>query len=145
MSDDSIRLDKWLWFARFLKTRSLASQLCKSGKLRLNRATVGKSNAQVRAGDVLTFPLGPRIRVVRVVALGVRRGPAGEAQQLYEDLLPAAGWGRPTAVAAAGQARPPRHRPSQRRGRARMIGHAWPADGRAAGLSGSVRPCYGNP
>ncbi len=88
MNDGTIRLDKWLWFARLLKTRGLASRLCKSGKLRLNRATGGKAKAQVRAGDVLTFPLGPRIRVVRIVALGVRRGPAVEAQQLYEDLSP---------------------------------------------------------
>ena len=85
---DSIRLDKWLWYARFFKSRTLAGRLCQSGKLRLNRETVVKAHAQVRPGDVLTFPAGPHVRVVRVAALGTRRGPAAEAATLYEDLAP---------------------------------------------------------
>jgi ribosome-associated heat shock protein Hsp15 len=83
---DSLRLDKWLWFARFLKSRSLASKLCAGGGVRINRRVVDKASAQVRTGDVLTFPLGTRIRVIRINALGSRRGPAAEAQTLYEDL-----------------------------------------------------------
>jgi len=83
---ESLRLDKWLWYARFLKSRSLASKLCAGGRVRINRRPVDKASAQVRMGDVLTFPLGPRIRVVRIAALGSRRGPAAEAQTLYEDL-----------------------------------------------------------
>lgn len=88
MNEPTVRLDRWLWYARFFKSRSLATQLCESGKLRLNRAPVRKSHQIVRAGDVLTFPKGPHIRVIEVVALGTRRGPAAEAQSLYSDLDP---------------------------------------------------------
>ncbi len=82
------RIDKWLWFARFLKSRSLATVLAASGRLRLNGQLVTKAHAQVKAGDVLTFPLGPHIRVIKVLDPGERRGPAPEAQGLYEDLSP---------------------------------------------------------
>lgn len=84
----AIRLDRWLWYARLFKSRTLATQLCGSGKLRLNREPVRKSHQTVRVGDVLTFPKGPYIRVIEVVALGTRRGPAAEAQALYTDLDP---------------------------------------------------------
>jgi ribosome-associated heat shock protein Hsp15 len=84
----SIRIDKWLWFARFLKTRSLATKLCAGNKVRVNSAIIGKSSTPVRIGDVLTFPQADRIRVIRVTAIGTRRGPAPEAQSLYEDLSP---------------------------------------------------------
>ncbi len=66
----------------------MASRLCGSGKLRLNREPVRKSAQTVRVGDVLTFPLGPHIRVIEIVELGSRRGPAPEAQALYADLAP---------------------------------------------------------
>ena len=82
------RLDKWLWFARFVKSRTLATRLCAEGRVRINRAIAGKASAAVRPGDVLTFPLGPHIRVIRVLQPGVRRGPAEEARALYEDLSP---------------------------------------------------------
>jgi ribosome-associated heat shock protein Hsp15 len=82
------RLDKWLWYARFFKSRSLASKFCASGKLRLNETVIKKAHHGVHVGDVLTFPKGPHIRVIRVAALGTRRGPAVEAQTLYEDLDP---------------------------------------------------------
>lgn len=85
---DSRRLDKWLWYARFFESRSLASKFCASGKLRLNETVVKKAHQAVHVGDVLTFPKGPYIRVVRVAALGTRRGPAVEAQTLYDDLNP---------------------------------------------------------
>lgn len=85
-----VRLDKWLWFARFCKTRSLAAKLCEAGVVRCSGTLVGKANHAVRPGDVLTFPLGRHIRVIRVKALGERRGPAPEAQALYEDLAPPA-------------------------------------------------------
>lgn len=87
-ADESLRLDKWLWFARFCKSRSLATAMCRRGQVRVNRAAVRKPNRSVRVGDVITFAQGPRIRVVRIAALGVRRGPAAEAQALYEDLSP---------------------------------------------------------
>ncbi len=83
-----MRADKWLWHARFFRTRSLAAALVKSGRLRLNCEPVRKSAQQVAAGDVLTFPQARRIRVVRITALSSRRGPAAEAALLYEDLTP---------------------------------------------------------
>ena len=83
-----LRLDKWLWFARFVKTRSLATKLIIDGRMRVNGAPTHKAHYAVKVGDVLTFPLGSHIRVIKVVALGSRRGPAPEAQALYEDLDP---------------------------------------------------------
>lgn len=85
---DTIRIDRWLWFARFFKSRSLAAKLCVGNRVRVNRQVVGKSSATIRVGDVLTFPQGRRIRVVKILALGTRRGPASEAATLYEDLTP---------------------------------------------------------
>lgn len=84
----SLRLDKWLWFARFVKSRSLASKLVESCHMRVNGTPTGKAHYAVRVDDVLTFALGPHIRVIKVVALGTRRGPAPEAQMLYSDLDP---------------------------------------------------------
>lgn len=85
---DTLRLDKWLWFSRLCKTRTQATALCRTGRVRVNRTPVRKPNHALRLDDVLTFPLGRRIWVVRVVALGERRGPFCEAQTLYEDLSP---------------------------------------------------------
>jgi ribosome-associated heat shock protein Hsp15 len=84
----TLRVDKWLWFARFFKSRSLATRLCAAGKVRINRVVATKAHQPIRPGDVLTFPQARQIRVIKVVALGVRRGPASEAQRLYEDLAP---------------------------------------------------------
>jgi ribosome-associated heat shock protein Hsp15 len=81
-----LRLDKWLWQARFFKTRALAAQLVGKGRLRINQTVVTKAHYRIRPGDVLTFPQGQVVRVVRVVDLGSRRGPASEAQTLYEDI-----------------------------------------------------------
>ena len=86
MSGDALRMDKWLWQARFFKTRALASQVCLTGRVRVNGVTITKAHFAVRLGQVLTFPQGRRIRVVRVLALGVRRVSAKEAAMLYEDL-----------------------------------------------------------
>jgi len=87
--EPTLRIDKWLWFARLCKSRTQASELCRAGQIRVNRVPVHKPNHALRPGDVLTVPLGRRILVVRVVALGTRRGPFSEAQTLYEDLSPA--------------------------------------------------------
>ena len=84
----ALRIDKWLFFARFFKNRSLAATLCAAGKVRVNRQPIQKAHHAVRVGDVLTFPQGRHIRVIRVAVLGTRRGPAGEARTLYEDLVP---------------------------------------------------------
>ena len=85
----SLRLDRWLWFARFFKTRTLATRTCSAQRIRINGTVADKPNHPVRVGDVLTFPAGRAIRVVRVTLLGLRRGPAAEARTLYEDLAPA--------------------------------------------------------
>ncbi len=82
------RIDRWLWYARFLKSRSLAAALVQTGRLRINGQRISKASRAIRPGDVLTFPLGPHIRVVRVLDSGTRRGPAPEAALLYEDLDP---------------------------------------------------------
>jgi ribosome-associated heat shock protein Hsp15 len=78
-----IRIDKWLWHARFAKTRALAQGAATSGLIRLNNARVVKSSAEVGPGDILTIPRGREIVVVRIEACGIRRGPAKEAQALY--------------------------------------------------------------
>jgi ribosome-associated heat shock protein Hsp15 len=101
-----LRLDKWLWHARFCKSRSLAAKLCLGGQIRWAPAVPGgatdegggatlgtpnpvaKPSHTVRPGDVLTFPLAGQVRVIRILALGLRRGPAPEARALYEDLTP---------------------------------------------------------
>jgi ribosome-associated heat shock protein Hsp15 len=88
MTEGGLRLDKWLWHARFCKSRTLAAKLAAAGKVRIAGAPVFKAHHGVRPGDVLTFPLGPHIRTVRILALGERRGPASEARDLYEDLAP---------------------------------------------------------
>ena len=88
MNRDALRLDKWFWYARFIKSRSLATKLCNSGKVRVNGSLIKKAHQSVAPGDVLTFPVGPNIRVIKIIKLGNRRGPAKEAQALYEDLQP---------------------------------------------------------
>ncbi|GAB2178026.1 RNA-binding S4 domain-containing protein [Dongia sp. agr-C8] len=88
IQEASLRLDKWLWHARFARTRSLAAKLIAGARFRINGNPTEKAHHAVRPGDVLTFPLGPHIRVIKVLALGVRRGPAPEARLLYEDLEP---------------------------------------------------------
>lgn len=86
MAEGTIRIDKWLWQARFFKSRSLSASQIDEGRVRLNGTPVARTAHAVRPGDVLTFPQGGQIRVIRVLALGERRGPAPEAQGLYEDL-----------------------------------------------------------
>ncbi|MEH6629709.1 MAG: RNA-binding S4 domain-containing protein [Halopseudomonas aestusnigri] len=87
-SNETLRIDKWLWYARFFKTRTLASVVCNGGRVRVGGATVRKSSYLAHIDDVLTFTQGPNIRVVRILSLGTRRGPAPEAQLLFEDLAP---------------------------------------------------------
>jgi ribosome-associated heat shock protein Hsp15 len=94
------RIDKWLWCARFFKSRALAAQACHDSRIRVSGHDAVKAHYALRVGDVLTFPLGPNIRVVRVLALATRRGPPAEARGLYADL--AAGPTLPTSAAASG-------------------------------------------
>ncbi len=81
-------MDKWLWYARFYKTRSLASKACQAGHIILNGKSVSKASVMVVTGDRLQFFQGPHLRVVEVLVLGERRGPAPEAQLLYADHSP---------------------------------------------------------
>lgn len=86
-----LRLDKWLWQARFFKSRTIAAEVIAEGHIRVNGTRVSRPGRDVMADDTLTFPQGHRIRVVRITALGQRRGPATEAQSLYVDLDPQPG------------------------------------------------------
>jgi ribosome-associated heat shock protein Hsp15 len=88
MSSDSQRIDKWLWHARFARTRTLAQKLVEAGGVRINRRKIDASSALARQDDVLTIAVGNTVRVVRIVALAERRGPPVDAMQLYEDLTP---------------------------------------------------------
>jgi ribosome-associated heat shock protein Hsp15 len=81
------RLDKWLWYARLVKSRSLAAKLIEEGSIRINRQRAVKAATCVKCGDVLTASLHGRIRVIEVRALGDRRGPPSEAQTLYAERL----------------------------------------------------------
>jgi ribosome-associated heat shock protein Hsp15 len=83
----TLRIDKWLWWARFFITRSLAAKIV-AGGLQVNGTRTNKSKTAIKPGDTLTFMQERSIRVIRVVALGHRRGPASEAAALYEDLAP---------------------------------------------------------
>jgi ribosome-associated heat shock protein Hsp15 len=85
---DSQRLDKWLWFARVVKTRTLAATLVSEGHVRINKAKVEKPAASVKPGDILTIGLRGRVRILEVRAGGVRRGSATEAAVLFQDLTP---------------------------------------------------------
>jgi ribosome-associated heat shock protein Hsp15 len=80
------RLDKWLWCARVMRTRSDCAALVAEGLIRLNRQPTAKPHARLRVGDVLTIPIRNQVRVLRVLQLAVRRGPAAEARLLYLDL-----------------------------------------------------------
>jgi ribosome-associated heat shock protein Hsp15 len=82
----TVRLDKWLWFARLCKTRSLAAREVADGRVRLNGTRTTKPAQAVGPGDTLTYGRGDRVLVVRILAPGTRRGPAPEALALYDDL-----------------------------------------------------------
>ena len=102
------RVDKWLWFARFFKSRTLAAEMVTLGRVRINGERCAKASQNVRQGDVLTFAAGPHVQVIKVLADGARRGPAPEARTLYEDLTP------PTAPGKAEPLTAPREKGSGR-------------------------------
>ena len=102
-----IRLDKWLWQARFFKTRTLSAKEISAGHVRVNGVRATKPAQAVGPGDVLTFAQAERVRVVRILELGTRRGPAPEAQTLYDDLSdPVTQDGVPPAPKFEGKGRP---------------------------------------
>ena len=90
MAESGQRVDKWLFFARVAKSRSLAQKLVQSGAVRVNRDKIDSSARIVRPGDTLTLSLKSGIRILTVRDPGVRRGPASEAAELFEDITPPA-------------------------------------------------------
>lgn len=105
------RLDKWLFFARVVKSRTLAAKLAEAGRVRVNRDKAEQAAHMVKAGDVLTITLDRGVLVYRILDTGLRRGPAPEAATLYEDLSPAkqapeAGQSAPAAAREPGTGRP---------------------------------------
>ena len=88
---DSLRLDKFLWFARIVKTRSAAQALAEQGRIRIGGRVIDRAHAPVRVGDVLSFAQRGEVRVLRVEALPQRRGPPAAARCLYCELTSEAG------------------------------------------------------
>ena len=101
------RIDKWLWHARFARTRGAAQQLAVSGHVRLNREKVASASRLVRVGDVLTLALNRNVLVIRVCAIAERRGPAEQARMLYRSEAAATEDAADTTVAAAVQGKGP--------------------------------------
>lgn len=112
--DEAQRLDKWLWFARVLKSRTLASQLVINGKVRINRTRVTKPSHALRKGDVLTIALRGKVKILKVLATGHRRGPPAEARQLYEIVGDRPSAPNAPAPAAIAKRDPGSGRPSKR-------------------------------
>lgn len=138
MNDDRVRIDKWLWFARLAKTRTIAQKLAVSGRVRINRRKTENAARPVKIGDVLTITLDSGVRVLRVSAIGSRRGPASEAQLLYEDLSPKTDMSprtpsRPAIDRPAGSGRPTkreRRTLNNFRNRAAGLGEDFPSGSR---------------
>ena len=115
MSDDRQRIDKWLWHARIVRTRSAAAALAASGHVRLNGARVDAPAKAIKTGDVVTIALDARVRVLKVTGFAVRRGAAAAGRALYEDMTPAASataprhQAPPVARRDPGSGRPTKH------------------------------------
>lgn len=119
------RIDKWLFFSRAVKSRSLAAKLVVAGRVRINRDKAAQASDLVKPGDVLTITLDRRIFVWKVLAAGVRRGPAEEARTLYEDMSPPPapkGQALPDAIPALREAGSGRPTKRERRQTDRLLG-----------------------
>jgi ribosome-associated heat shock protein Hsp15 len=119
------RIDKWLFFSRAVKSRSLAAKLVVAGRVRINRDKAAQASDLVKPGDVLTITLDRRIFVWKVLAAGVRRGPAEEARTLYEDMSPPPapkGEALPDAIPALREAGSGRPTKRERRQTDRLLG-----------------------
>lgn len=119
------RIDKWLFFSRAVKSRSLAAKLVVAGRVRINRDKAAQASDLVKPGDVLTITLDRRIFVWKVIGAGVRRGPAEEARTLYEDMSPPPapkGEALPDAIPALREAGSGRPTKRERRQTDRLLG-----------------------
>ncbi|WP_027053887.1 RNA-binding S4 domain-containing protein [Mesorhizobium erdmanii] len=119
------RIDKWLFFSRAVKSRSLAAKLVVAGRVRINRDKAAQASDLVKPGDVLTITLDRRIFVWKVLGTGVRRGPAEEARTLYEDMSPPPtpkGEALPDAIPALREAGSGRPTKRERRQTDRLLG-----------------------
>ena len=119
------RIDKWLFFSRAVKSRSLAAKLVVAGRVRINRDKAAQASDLVKPGDVLTITLDRRIFVWKVLGAGVRRGPAEEARTLYEDMSPPPapkGEALPDAIPALREAGSGRPTKRERRQTNRLLG-----------------------
>ena len=85
MGEFNQRIDKWLWCARFFKSRVLAQKVLLSGKVRLNGKVISKSHAKLNVGDYISFLQGSRLREIQILSLAITRRSSDEAQKLYED------------------------------------------------------------
>ena len=122
---DRQRIDKWLFFSRAVKSRSLAAKLVVAGRVRINSDKAAQASDLVKPGDVLTITLDRRISVWKVLATGVRRGPAEEARTLYEDMSPPPvpkGEAVPDAIPALREAGSGRPTKKERRQTDRLFG-----------------------
>ena len=117
-TDALMRLDKWLWHARFFKSRSGASTYTAAGNVRVNGTRQTRSSARIRAGDTLTFALHGHVRVIEIIALSTRRGPAVEARTLYHDHEPPENRPKTPSENKPGQRAPGSGRPTKRERRA---------------------------
>ncbi len=84
VAKEALRIDKWLWHARFCRTRKLAQIVASKGQVRVNGHRVEKAGARIRMGDIMTLVSGRQVMVIRVLGLGEKRGPAEMARTLYE-------------------------------------------------------------
>ena len=113
-----MRLDKWLWHARFFKSRGGASAYTAAGHVRVNGIRQTRSSARIRVGDTLTFALHGHVRVVEIIALSARRGPAVEARALYHDHEPPENRSKTPSETKLAQRSPGSGRPTKRERRA---------------------------
>ncbi|MEA2876753.1 MAG: ribosome-associated heat shock protein Hsp15 [Hyphomicrobiales bacterium] len=122
MTESRQRIDKWLWHARVVRTRTAAAALATAGNVRLNSARVTAASQPVKAGDVVTVALDRTVRIMRVTGFAERRGDADAARLLYEDLTPisrVAAREPPAAERDAGSGRPTKQ---ERRATDRLLG-----------------------
>jgi ribosome-associated heat shock protein Hsp15 len=116
VAEDRQRIDKWLWHARVVRTRSAAAALATSGHVRLNGQRIDAASRSVRAGDVVTVALDRTVRIMKVTGFADRRGDADAARVLYEDLTPRTPPPEPAAPSPARE--PGSGRPTKRERRA---------------------------